>query len=82
MTKDLRGKRVLGGDAPQVHDAVQRAERELGRLDVAVVVAPDAGAGLALDALRKALAGRAVVVLAVEREAAEAIRDVASRLYD
>jgi hypothetical protein len=71
-----------------VRDAVARAERELGRLDLAVAVAPDEGAALALDALRKALAGRVVLgerpvmVLEADADAAEALQEITRRLYN
>ena len=70
---------IDASDAAQVRDAVARAERELGRLDLAVAVAPDEGA-VALDALREALAERQVVVLAPDADAAEALRQVRERL--
>ena len=67
-------------DAAQVRDAVGRAERELGRLDLATAVAPDEGAGLALSALRSALAERPMVVLAPDADAAGALRQVRERI--
>ena len=75
---------IDASDAAQVRDAVARAERELGRLDLAVaVVAPvraaDERATLAFDALREALAGRPAVVLATDADAAEALRQVRER---
>ena len=67
---------IDASDAAQVRDAVARAERELGRLDLAAAVAaPDEGA-LALEALREALAERPVVLLAADAEAADALRQV------
>ena len=70
---------IDASDAAQARDAVARAERELGRLDVAAAVEPDEG-GLALDALRTALGERPVVVLGPDADAAEALRQVRERL--
>ena len=66
-------------DAAQVRDAVARAERELGRLDLAAAVAPDEGA-LALTALREALGERLVMVVAPDADAAEALRQARERI--
>ena len=70
---------IDASDAAQMRDAVARAERELGRLDLAVTVPQDQDA-LALDALRAALAERPVVLLAADAEAAEALRQVMERI--
>ena len=77
---------IDASEAAQMRDAVDRAERELGRLDLAAAVvprgapvrAPDEGA-VALDALRTALDGRPVVVIAADADAAEALRAVRER---
>ena len=77
---DRRGLALAidASDAAQVRDAVERAERELGRLDLAAAVVPNEGA-VALDALRSALEGRPVVVIAADSDAAEALREVRER---
>ncbi len=60
-------------DAEQVRDAVERADRELGRIDLVIAV----GEGTAVDALGE----REVVELAVDANAGEAlIRELARRL--
>ncbi len=65
-------------DAEQVRDAVERADRELGRLDVAVVVA---GVGtVAADALEAAMADRNVVALSPEADASAALEEISRRL--
>lgn len=63
-----------------MRDTVEQAERELGRLDLAAVVASDEGTGLALDALRAALAGRAVAILTPDTALDDALRSVSERL--
>ena len=65
---------IDASSADDVRETVQRAERELGRLDLAAVVAVDE-ASVALDALRAALEGRQVVVLAPETSVDEALID-------
>ena len=58
-------------DAGQVRDAVERADRELGRLDLAAVAS---GAGtVAIEALETAMAERSVVALPPEVGASEAL---------
>ena len=58
-------------DAEQLRGAVERADRELGRLDLAAVVA---GAGtVVVDALERAMAERSVVALPPEVGASEAL---------
>ncbi len=69
---------IDAANGADVRQAVQRAERELGRLDLAAVVAPEEEA-VALGALREALAEREVLVLAPETHAAEAFRTVSER---
>lgn len=63
---------IDASSANDVREAVERAERELGRLDLAVAVAGDE-TSVALDALREALEGRQVVVLAPETSVDEAL---------
>ena len=65
-------------DAEQVRDAVARADQELGRLDLAAVVA---GVGtVAVDALEMAMTERSVVALSPEVDAGEALEEVSRRL--
>lgn len=71
---------IDASDAEQVRDAVERAQRRLGRIDLAAAIAPEEGAGLALDALRAALVGRAVVVLAPELEVGKALDEIRASL--
>jgi len=68
---------IDASDVAQVRDAVARAERELGRLDLAAVAVGETKA--ALDVLREALEGRDVVVVEGE-DAAAALREVGERL--
>ena len=68
---------IDASDVAQVRDAVARAERELGRLDLAAVAVGETKA--ALDVLREALEGREVVVVEGE-DAAAALREVGERL--
>ena len=65
---------IDASSADDVREAVARAERELGRLDLGVAVAGDE-TSVALDALRAALEGRQVVVLAPETSVDEALID-------
>ena len=65
-------------DAEQVRDAVERADRELGRLDLAAVVAPEGTAAVA--ALEMAMAERSVVALSPEVDASEAVAEISRRL--
>ncbi|MGB2695204.1 MAG: SDR family NAD(P)-dependent oxidoreductase [Dehalococcoidia bacterium] len=59
-------------DDAQVREAVARAERELGRLDGAAVVAND---DIAPNALHRALNERPVLVFSEDGEADEALAD-------
>jgi NAD(P)-dependent dehydrogenase (short-subunit alcohol dehydrogenase family) len=70
---------IDASDASQVLAAVERAERELGRLDAAAVVAPE-GAAVALDALREALDGRPVLVAPAGASAEEVVGLVSEQL--
>ena len=58
-------------DAGELRDAVARADRELGRLDLAVVIAPEGTA--AVDALEAAMVERGVVALSPEVDASVAV---------
>ena len=65
-------------DAGELRGAVERADRELGRLDLAAVVA---GAGtVAVDVLEMAMAERSVVALSPEVDASEALEEISRRL--
>jgi len=71
---------VDASDAAQLRAAVERAERELGRLDGAAVIAAE-GAATAVDALRTALPGRAITVLpsgTLPEDALRKLRDLSS----
>ena len=68
---------IDASDAEQVRDAVERAERELGRLDLAAVVTPDGTA--AVDALTSAMAERSVVTLPPELDASAALEQIRER---
>ncbi len=70
---------IDASDAAQVRDAVERAERELGRLDGAAAVA-DEGTPVALEALRAALPGREVIEVAADASAAEAVEAMRKRV--
>jgi NAD(P)-dependent dehydrogenase (short-subunit alcohol dehydrogenase family) len=78
---DRRGLALAidASDAAQVRGAVERAERELGRLDGAAVVAREGGA-VAVDALREALGGRPVVVVEAGASAEDAVTLVSASL--
>jgi NAD(P)-dependent dehydrogenase (short-subunit alcohol dehydrogenase family) len=69
---------IDASDPAQVRAAVERAERELGRLDLAAVVAE--GAAVAIDALCGALDGRPVAVVPAAASAEEAVRAVVEKL--
>ena len=67
---------IDASDADEARDALHRAEREIGRIDAAVVVS---SAGVALAALRDALGGRRLIEVAEDgsaEEAVAAVRDV------
>ncbi len=69
---------IDAADAGQVRDAVARADRELGRLDLAAVVS---GAGtVAIEALETAMTERSVVALSPEADANEAMEVVLAGL--
>ena len=70
---------IDASSADDVREAVQRAERELGRLDLGVAVAGDE-TSVALDALRAALAGREIVLLPADSAATECVRLVVEKL--
>ena len=65
-------------DAEQLRGAVERADQELGRLDLAAVVAPEGTA--AVEALEMAMAERSVVALPPEADASEALEEISRRL--
>lgn len=65
-------------DGEQVCDAVERADRELGRLDLAAVVAPEGMT--AVEALEMAMTERSVVALPPEVDAGEALEEISRRL--
>ena len=66
-------------DAEQLRDAVERADRELGRLDLAVVVA---GVGtVAVEALETAMAERSVVALSPEVDVSEGLEKIRGCLH-
>ena len=69
---------IDASEEAQVRDAVARAERELGRLDGAAVIARDDA--VALEALRAALAGRVAVVIPPDTVTDEAMRMVSERV--
>ena len=69
---------IDAADAEQVRAAVERADRELGRLELAAVVS---GVGtVAVEALKAAMAERGVVVLSPEVDASEALEAVLAGL--
>lgn len=70
---------IDASDAAQVRAAVATAEQELGRLDLAVVIAENETA-VALDALRDALPGREVAVFAPDANPDDALRSTMDRL--
>ena len=61
-------------DAEQVRNAVERADQELGRLDVAVVVAPECAAAFA--ALEVVMAERSVVALVPDMDVSDALAEI------
>ncbi len=63
---------IDASDAAQVREAIARAEAELGRLDVVIVV----GDGVATEALE----GRHVIEVAADADASEALRSIVGRL--
>ena len=65
-------------DAAQVGDAVKRADRELGRLDLAAVVARVRT--VVVEALEMAMAERSVVALSPEADASQALEEIRRRL--
>jgi NAD(P)-dependent dehydrogenase (short-subunit alcohol dehydrogenase family) len=69
---------IHASDPGQVREAVERSERQLGRLDLATVSAPEGA--VAIDALRAALAGRPVVVVSAGASAEEALGAVTDAL--
>ena len=72
---DRRGVALAidASDAAALRDAVARAERELGRLDAAAAVDDSR---ITIDALRDALAERAVIVVAPDTLVDDAIDEV------
>jgi NAD(P)-dependent dehydrogenase (short-subunit alcohol dehydrogenase family) len=68
---------IDASDAAQLGDAVARAETELGGLDAVVVVEE---AGVAIDALREALAGRALSVVQADAEPRGTLRALLERI--
>jgi NAD(P)-dependent dehydrogenase (short-subunit alcohol dehydrogenase family) len=70
---------IDASDPGQLRNAVERAERDLGRLDAAALVAADQGA-VAVEALRDALPGREVVVIDPDTEPAEGMLRVSAAL--
>jgi hypothetical protein len=68
---------IDASDGEQLRRAVARAEGDLGRLDAAAVLREE---GVALEALRSALGGRPVVVLAEDVSRSEAVAAVAAAL--
>ena len=70
---------IDASDEAQLREAVERVERELGRLDGAVVVA-DEPLALTCEALRAALSDRPMLVLDPHATPADALRAVSERL--
>jgi len=68
---------IDASDATQLRDAVTRAETELGGLDAVVVVEEP---GVAIDALREALAGRALSVVQAGAEPRGTLRALLERI--
>ncbi len=66
-------------DAVQLREALDRAGRELGRLDLAAVVSVEERS-VALDELRAALGEREVVVVRADATPDDALRNVAETL--
>jgi len=64
---------IDASDEDEARQAVHQSDRELGRLDTAVVVT---SAGVALDALRDALGARRLVEVAEDGSAEEAVAAV------
>ncbi len=63
---------AIDATAEQVRDAVERADRELGAIDLVIAV----GGGAAVDALGE----RKVVELVVDADAGEALEEISRRL--
>ena len=70
---------IDASDAAQLQTAVERCERELGRLDLAAVVT-DESASVALPSLEETLPERAVVTIESEATSKEALRSLTERL--
>ena len=70
---------IDASDHGEMRAATLRAERELGRIELAVVVA-EGDDGVALEALAGALGGRPVIEIAPDGEAEAALRAVSEAL--
>jgi NAD(P)-dependent dehydrogenase (short-subunit alcohol dehydrogenase family) len=70
---------IDASDAEQLRAAVARAEAELGRLDLAVVVSSDRDA-VALEALREALAGREIQLVTPDATPQRALQEALDAL--
>ncbi len=79
MGRQGLGLIIDASDFGEMHAATLRAERELGRIDLAAVVAEGAD-GVALEALGEALGGRPVVEIAPDGDAGDALRAVTEAL--
>ncbi len=66
---------IDASDPAQVRAAVERAEAEVGNIDLAVVASPDA-TQIALDTLGRAMIGISVVTLAADLNEQDAMRAV------
>lgn len=69
---------IDASDADELREATRRAERELGRLDLAAIV--EGESPVTIDALRELLGERPVVVLSADGDAESALAEVAGAL--
>ncbi len=79
MDRQGVGLIIDASDEGEMRAATLRGERELGRIDLAAVVA-EGGDGVALEALGGALGGRPVIEIAPDGEAEAALRAVSEAL--
>ena len=79
MDRQGVGLIIDASDEGEMRAATLRGERELGRIDLAAVVA-EGGDGVALEALGGALGDRPVIEIAPDGEAGDALRVVSEAL--